>query len=183
MTSRTSASQRMRGKRERAGFLSGPENKIFSPRCAVADKTAYTHSNCVLHLTNVNRVSQAGFPPSHQYWGQAVKRLLDQFVRRSPRLDETESARDWGHLQWGEPPACRCVADPLGWRRAWQSGFGSASQRLAETIASRRLAPLSGTALVINLGLRILRCGAMVYRHEKDFDSGRNRGSGVLDRV
>ena len=47
------------------------ENKIFSPRCGVADlRLHYTHSNRVLHLTNVNRVSQAPSPASHQYWGQ-----------------------------------------------------------------------------------------------------------------
>src|SRR6266542_2436200 len=83
--------------RERAGFSSGPENKIFSPRCAVADKTAYTHGHCVLHLTKVNRVSQAGFPPSHQYWGQVGGQ--EPVTKPCLRRDELHETLIFGDLR------------------------------------------------------------------------------------
>src|SRR6266516_7037351 len=64
--------EQQRAKRKGRIFIRpGLENKIFSPRCGVADlRLHYTHSNRVLHLTNVDRVTQALFPASHQYWGQ-----------------------------------------------------------------------------------------------------------------
>ena len=56
--------------RERAGFSSGPENKIFSLRSGAANHAFhYTHSNRVLPLTNVATLSDVRGPNSHQYWG------------------------------------------------------------------------------------------------------------------
>jgi len=58
-------------KRERAGFSSGPENKIFFSETRRCRLTAhYTHGNCILRLTNAVTLPDARNPDSHQYGGQ-----------------------------------------------------------------------------------------------------------------
>jgi len=76
------------GKKKRAGFASGPTLRTkSSPRCGAADsRLHYTHSNHVLHLTNVDRLTGPPFPHSHQFWGQELTGLYTLQTQKVPSM-------------------------------------------------------------------------------------------------